>query len=82
MNIIVINIITVFIIIVMAKSLTFPAAIRSAVIFANTAGEIVNHDVTDHIIYLVWFVLQHHDILNYLNDLLKTIIFTKLMIWH
>jgi len=50
MNIIVINIITVFIIIVMAKSLTFPAAIHSAVIFANTAGEIVNHDVTDHII--------------------------------
>ena len=26
--------------------------------------------------------MRHHDILNYLNDLLKTIIFTELMIWH
>ena len=63
-------------------SLTFSAAIHLAAIFVNTAGEIVNHDVTYHVIYSVWLVLQHHDILNYLNGFLKTNICTKFMIWN
>jgi len=66
----------------MKKPMSLPAAIHWAVIFVNTAGEIVNHDVTEHVIYSVLFVLRHHDMLNYLNDLLKTNIFTKLMIWY
>jgi len=36
---------------------TFSAAIHLAVIFVNKTGEIVNHDVTYHIIYSEWIVL-------------------------
>lgn len=58
-------------------SLTFSTGIKLAVIFVNTAGKIVNHDVTEHVIYSGCFVLPHHDVINYLNDLLKTNIFYK-----
>jgi hypothetical protein len=64
------------------KSLTFYAALHLAVIFVNTAGNFVKHDVTNHIhlFRMVCFAKSCSTKLPKRSS--EDIFFTNLMIWH